>query len=87
VDTNRPENITKLTKLEIEVKAEKAAILFDTFTEDTLKNLTPKQAFILGYLHGTENAFDEIGMFDDIDDDSKIYEFLKDNDKYNKPRS
>jgi hypothetical protein len=83
---DRPENITKFTQLEIEIKSERAALLYDTFTKDTLKNITPKQAFILGYLHGSEKSYDEFGMFDDIDDDSKIYEFLQNNDKYNQPK-
>jgi hypothetical protein len=77
---DRPEDIKKMTKLEIEIQSERAAKLFDTFTKDTTDKLNIKQAFILGLLHGREIAFDEIGLFDDDDDDSKIYEYLK-NDK------
>jgi hypothetical protein len=80
---NRPEDIIKMTKLEIESSSERAAKLFDKFTIETRTKITIKQSFILGYLHGREQALDEVGIFDDEDDDSKIYEILK-SDKYNK---
>lgn len=86
MDTNRLENITKFTKIEIEVKAEKAAKLFDSFNIETKTELSLKEIFILGYIHGAEKSYDELGIFDDIDDDSKIYEFLQNNDKYNQPK-
>lgn len=74
-----------MTRLEIESTSEKASKLFDTFTEDTRNNINTKQAFILGFLHGREIALDEMGIFDNEDDDSKIYEFLKNSDdKHNK---
>lgn len=76
---DRPENITKLLDLEIKTISELADKLFDTFTDDTKKNITTKQAFILGFLHGREKLMDEMGLFDDMDDDSNIYAFLERN--------
>lgn len=87
--TKRPEDITKMLQLEVETKAEEAAKLFDEFTLETMLNLAKnaKQAFILGYLHGQEKLMDDMGMFDDIDDDSKIYEFLQNNpDKFKRSK-
>jgi hypothetical protein len=75
----RPEDIVKMTKLEIESMSEKASKLFDTFTKETRVNINIKQAFILGYLHGREQSLDEMGIFDDDDDDSKIYKFIMQN--------
>jgi hypothetical protein len=79
----RPENITKMLQLEIEVKSEEAAKLYDTFTKDTKDNIIPKEAFILGFLHGQEKLMNDMGLFDDEDDDAKIYDFIKSNpDKF-----
>lgn len=73
-----PMSTKKLTSLEITKVSQYAAKLFDSFDSDEAKRLSSKEAFILGMLHGRQHAFDEIGLFDDEDDDSKIYEFLKD---------
>jgi hypothetical protein len=78
MDRNRPENITKLLDREIVDNSERAAKLYDTFTEETKANID-KKSFILGFLHGREKGFADIGMFDDEDDDSKIYDFIDSN--------
>lgn len=81
---NRAEDIKKMNKLEIEVNAKKAAEIYDTFTKSTKKNIA-KEAFILGFLHGIEKAYNEIGMFDDPDDISGVYDFLEKNvDRFQK---
>jgi hypothetical protein len=81
----RPEDVKKMSKIEIEVNAKLAAELYDTFTADTRKNIDTKAAFILGFIHGIEKAYEEIGMYDDPDDIDKIYDFLDKNvDRFQK---
>lgn len=79
---HRPENIIKLLPPEIASKSEEAAKLYETFTEETMLKIAPKEAFILGFLHGQEKLMGEMGMFDELDD-SKIYDFIQNNpDKF-----
>lgn len=81
---SRPEDIEKMTRPEIESTSTEAVNLFNGFSADTKDNLTVKQAFILGFLHGREKALDEMGIYDDEDDDSKIYNYIKDTENKRK---
>jgi hypothetical protein len=81
----RPVDIKNMTSVEIENFSLIADKLFDTFGIDTKVNLKVKEAFILGFLHGREHTLDEMGIFDDLEDDSKIYDFILNNeDKFKK---
>lgn len=77
----KPEVLKKMTKLEIEVTSEKASKLYDSFSVQIKDGMDAKMAFILGYLHGRENARDEMGIYESDDDDSRIYEFLQNESK------
>lgn len=81
----RIEKLKKMSRIEIEANSKIAADLYDKFQPDTIDHILPKEAFILGYLHGIEKAYDEIGMYDDPDDLSKAYDFLDKNiDRFQK---
>ncbi|HDR8003403.1 hypothetical protein ACS2BX_26085 [Bacillus cereus group sp. BceL300] len=71
--------LEKLSSTEIEIVSNIAAKIFDNLDPSESIKLTSRQAFILGMLHGREHALNEIGIFDDEDDDSKLYEQIKKN--------
>ena len=44
-------------------------------------DITPKQAYILGFVQGREYTLDQLGVFDDEEtEDEKIYQFIKDHE-------